>query len=135
MKNITIVVDNDSLISMSISKEAKLYAQAQTYTPYHHQTSKGSGMKRSAQESSFLCPKEFVGGGSWSSCYRLAPLQGNWYEARSYCNSLGAELLSMETLKEAYIIDYLIKSYGGGWMQLERSCPFEIHQWEPFCLW
>lgn len=56
------------------------------------------------------CPSEFVGVGTWRSCYRFSNFEANWHDAREYCSALGANLVSLDSIKEAYIIDYLIKS-------------------------
>jgi len=59
------------------------------------------------------CPSEFVTVGTWKSCYRFSTFNTTWHEAREYCSAFGADLASLDTLKESYIIDYLIKSNAG----------------------
>jgi hypothetical protein len=59
------------------------------------------------------CPNEFIGVGTWQSCYRFSTFNATWHEAREYCSAFGAELVSLDTMKEAYIVDYLIKSHPG----------------------
>lgn len=59
------------------------------------------------------CPPEFVGVGTWSSCYRFSNFNTTWHEAREYCNAFGADLVALDSLKESYILDYLIKSNPG----------------------
>jgi hypothetical protein len=59
------------------------------------------------------CPSEFLGVGTWRSCYRFSNFEATWHEAREYCSAFGANLVSIDTMKEAYIVDYLIKSYPG----------------------
>ena len=59
------------------------------------------------------CPPEFVGVGTWSSCYRFSSFNTTWHEAREYCNAFGADLVALDSLKESYILDYLIKSNPG----------------------
>jgi len=59
------------------------------------------------------CPSEFVGLGTWRSCYRFSNFEASWHEAREYCSAFGANLVSIDTMKEAYIVDYLIKSHPG----------------------
>ncbi len=56
------------------------------------------------------CPPEFIGVGTWGSCYRFSNFNTTWHEAREYCNAFGADLVALDTLKESYILDYLIKS-------------------------
>lgn len=59
------------------------------------------------------CPHEFVGVGRWRTCYRFSNFEASWHEAREYCSAFGANLVSLDSMKEAYIIDYLIKSHPG----------------------
>ena len=59
------------------------------------------------------CPDEFVTVGRWRNCYRFSNFDASWHEAREYCSAFGANLVSLDSMKEAYIIDYLIKSYPG----------------------
>ena len=59
------------------------------------------------------CPDEFVGVGRWRNCYRFSNFEASWHEAREYCSAFGANLVSLDSMKEAYIIDYLIKSHQG----------------------
>jgi len=59
------------------------------------------------------CPGEFVGVGRWRTCYRFSNFDASWHEAREYCSAFGANLVSLDSMKEAYIIDYLIKSHPG----------------------
>ena len=59
------------------------------------------------------CPAEFVTVGTWTSCYRFSNFNTTWHEAREYCSAFGADLVSLDTLKESYILDYLIKSNPG----------------------
>jgi len=59
------------------------------------------------------CPDEFVGVGRWRTCYRFSNFDASWHEAREYCSAFGANLVSLDSMKEAYIIDYLIKSHPG----------------------
>jgi len=56
------------------------------------------------------CPAEFITVGTWQSCYRFSSFNTTWHEAREYCSAFGADLVSLDTLKESYILDYLIKS-------------------------
>jgi len=59
------------------------------------------------------CPNEFVSVGRWRACYRFSNFDASWHEAREYCSAFGANLVSLDSMKEAYIIDYLIKSHPG----------------------
>ena len=69
---------------------------------------KGNRNERSAKD----CPPEYVTTGTWTSCYSFSKFEANWREAREYCSASGANLVSLESVKEAYILDYLIKNEG-----------------------
>lgn len=73
------------------------------------QSRTGRGKNKRALE----CPPEFLGVGTWGSCYRFSSFNSTWHEAREYCNAFGADLVALDTLKESYILDYLIKSNPG----------------------
>lgn len=68
---------------------------------------------RGGKKGQLECPPEFVGVGTWTSCYRFATFNASWHQAREYCSAFGANLVALETLKEAYILDYLIRSNPG----------------------
>jgi len=74
---------------------------------------KSSGAGVMGDMAAVRCPAEFVGVGTWRSCYRFSMFEASWHEAKEYCSAFGANLLTLETMKEAYIIDYLIKSNTG----------------------
>ncbi len=59
------------------------------------------------------CPADFVGVGTATSCYRFSTFATGWHDAREYCAAFGADLVAPDTLKESYILDYLIKSNPG----------------------
>lgn len=73
----------------------------------------GGGGDRGVGSGHTRCPHEFVGVGRWRTCYRFSNFDASWHEAREYCSAFGANLLSLDSMKEAYIIDYLIKSHPG----------------------
>jgi hypothetical protein len=56
------------------------------------------------------CLPEFQRVGAWPSCYRFSMFNATWHEAREYCSAFGANLLALDSLKEAHIIDYLLNS-------------------------
>ena len=70
-------------------------------------------MKTGQKGEPLECPPKFIGIGTWPSCYRFSSFNATWHEAREYCAAFGANLVAMDTLKEAYILDYLIKSNPG----------------------
>jgi len=59
------------------------------------------------------CLPEFGKVGAWPSCYRFSTFNSTWHEAREYCSAFGANLLALDSLKEAHIIDYLLNSKPG----------------------
>ena len=59
------------------------------------------------------CPADFVSVGTATSCYRFSTFATGWHDAREYCAAFGADLVAPDTLKESYILDYLIKSNPG----------------------
>jgi len=59
------------------------------------------------------CLPEFSKVGAWPSCYRFSTFNSSWHEAREYCSAFGANLLALDSLKEAHIIDYLLNSKPG----------------------
>lgn len=95
------------------------------------------------------CPHEFVGVGRWRTCYRFSNFDASWHEAREYCSAFGANLVSLDSMKEAYIINYLIKSHpefdgpkawwtSGGyvarsrrwmWIEQSRMRPMSYSRW------
>ena len=59
------------------------------------------------------CPQDFLSVGTATSCYRFSTFTASWHSAREYCAAFGADLVAPDTLKESYILDYLIKSNQG----------------------
>ena len=59
------------------------------------------------------CPPDFIGVSTWPSCYRFSTFNASWHESREYCSAFGANLVALDTMKEAYILDFLIKSNPG----------------------
>lgn len=59
------------------------------------------------------CPANFISVGAWSSCYRFSTFNTTWHEAREYCSAFGSDLVALDTVKESYILDYLLKSNPG----------------------
>ena len=80
---------------------------------------KHQGTKR---RGGMTCPPEFTSVGTWTSCYRFSTFNATWHEAREYCSAFGADLVSPNTMKEAYIMDYLIKSSPGKPTHLFSHC-------------
>ena len=107
-KKLTKLMDNLSVRSLrhmrKIRSEMKHMATA-------IQMMKTSRKRRS--KNSLACPPDFHGFGTWTSCYKFSTFPSIWREAREYCSALGANLVTLETSKEQYVIDYLIKSNKG----------------------
>lgn len=59
------------------------------------------------------CPANFISVGAWSSCYRFSTFNTTWHQAREYCSAFGSDLVSLDTEKESYILDYLLRSNPG----------------------
>ena len=75
---------------------------------------KTGGLKGKGRRSAVVdCPPEFVRVGMWNSCYRFSSFAESWHNAREYCSAFGADLVALDTIKESYILDYLIKSNPG----------------------
>ena len=56
------------------------------------------------------CPLGFTTVEGWSSCYRFSSTSATWPEAREHCTSLAANLLSIDTAKEANTVDYIMRA-------------------------
>ena len=75
---------------------------------------KAGGLKGKGRRSAKIdCPSEFIRVGMWNSCYRFSTFAESWHNAREYCSAFGADLVALDTIKESYILDYLIKSNRG----------------------
>ena len=68
---------------------------------------------QSKRRKGLTCPANFVSVGPWSSCYKFSTFNTTWHEAREYCSAFESDLIALDTLKESYILDYLIKSNSG----------------------
>ena len=82
-------------------------------------SSSSSSAAAAAGSSSSSCLPEFSRIGAWPSCYRFSTFNSSWHEAREYCSAFGANLLALDALKEAHIIDYLLNSRPGHSVKLE----------------
>jgi len=78
------------------------------------------------------CLPEFSKVGAWPSCYRFSTFNASWHEAREYCSAFGANLLALDSLKEAHIIDYLLNSKPGKPLDcFYKLCTSTGAQWGP----
>jgi hypothetical protein len=61
------------------------------------------------------CPKDFlpVDVGKLQSCYLLSNFNTTWYEAKSYCTALGSHLVAFGSIREHYVLTYMIKNHPG----------------------
>ena len=59
------------------------------------------------------CPSGFETVDNWKSCYLMSKFNTSWYDAKDYCNALDSHVVSLLTLKEHYIVTYLIRNNPG----------------------
>ena len=59
------------------------------------------------------CPADFISTGTWESCYMFSNFNTSWDDARAFCGALGANLVAIETEKEAFVLDGLIQTNTG----------------------
>jgi hypothetical protein len=59
---------------------------------------------------SIKCPNGFHTIGMWSSCYKFSSTNTTFTEAEEFCKAYGSTLVSVEDVKEAYVLDSLIES-------------------------
>lgn len=59
------------------------------------------------------CPTDFlpVDVGKLQSCYLLSNFNTTWYEAKSYCTALGSHLVALGSIREHYVLTYMIKNH------------------------
>ncbi|XP_064619707.1 C-type lectin domain family 4 member D-like [Lineus longissimus] len=96
------------------------------------------------------CPTLFTGIDGWETCYLFSNFNATWQQARDYCAALGANLVVMETNKEHYLVNLLIKqkmtkANGTAWWtagnyQVQSNTwmwatqlhlqPFRFHKWK-----
>nr|AEW43448.1 C-type lectin [Solen grandis] len=69
-----------------------------------------SGHKKRGMGSGGRCPTGFVTLEGWSNCYLFSLFNTSWYEARDYCNAFDSEMVSLGSLKEHYVVTFLIKN-------------------------
>ncbi|XP_071110441.1 lectin BRA-2-like [Haliotis cracherodii] len=56
------------------------------------------------------CPDGFIGIENWPSCYLLSHFNTSWYEAKDYCGAFESDLVAMGTVREHYILSFVIKN-------------------------
>nr|QKW90612.1 C-type lectin [Sinonovacula constricta] len=66
------------------------------------------------------CPPGFVHLKGWPFCYLFSRFNASWYEARDFCNAFDSDMVSLGSLKEHYVVTFLIKnhpdySHAEGW--------------------
>lgn len=66
--------------------------------------------KRHKKRSLSRCPFEFRKFGKSKNCYKFSSFNTNWKKAKEYCTAFGANLLSIESIGEDYVIDYQLRS-------------------------
>lgn len=59
------------------------------------------------------CPKGFQKVDNWPYCYLMSKFNSSWYEARDFCSALESDLVALGTVKEHYLLTFLIKNDPG----------------------
>ncbi|WAQ97784.1 CLC4G-like protein [Mya arenaria] len=69
-------------------------------------TGKKGSWSRSGQ-----CPEGFVThDDKWLSCYMMSSFNATWYEAREICTALDSDLVSLNSVKEHFLVSFFIKN-------------------------
>ena len=66
--------------------------------------------KRGVSFSQRSCPPGFVTLDRWQHCYMFSKFNTTWYEARDFCAAFNSDMVAMGSLKEHYIVTFLIKN-------------------------
>ncbi|XP_050403059.1 lectin BRA-2 [Patella vulgata] len=66
--------------------------------------------ERSLADTNHNCPERFIGIKDWTSCYLLSNFNTSWYDAKDYCGAFEGDLVSMGTVKEHFLLTFLIKN-------------------------
>lgn len=56
------------------------------------------------------CPEGFVTMERWPYCYMFSTFNTTWYEARDFCAAFDSDMVALGSLKEHYIVTFLIKN-------------------------
>ena len=66
--------------------------------------------KRGVSNSVGSCPPGFVTLDRWPYCYMFSKFNTTWYEARDFCAAFNSDMVALGSLKEHYIVAFLIKN-------------------------
>ncbi|KAK3601210.1 hypothetical protein CHS0354_004410 [Potamilus streckersoni] len=66
--------------------------------------------RTSGSQNNGICPPGFQTVEKWPYCYLFSTFNTTWFEARDYCAAFEGDLVTLDTLKEHYIVTFLIKN-------------------------
>ena len=67
-------------------------------------------LKRGIAQSTKLCPDGFLSFERWPECYMFSTFNTTWYEARDFCDAFNSDMVALGSLKEHYVVTFLIKN-------------------------
>ena len=70
------------------------------------------------------CPEGFVTMERWPYCYMFSTFNTTWYEARDFCAAFDSDMVALGSLKEHYIVTFLIKNNNGTLKIFISLCSF-----------
>lgn len=70
-------------------------------------------LKRGISQSRKTCPEGFITLQGWPYCYMFSMFNTTWYEARDFCAAFDSDMVALGSLKEHYIVTFLIKNNVG----------------------
>ncbi|KAL3865783.1 hypothetical protein ACJMK2_043138 [Sinanodonta woodiana] len=66
--------------------------------------------RTSGNQNDGVCSAGFQTVEKWPYCYLFSTFNTTWFEARDYCAAFDADLVTLDTLKEHYIVTFLMKN-------------------------
>lgn len=66
-----------------------------------------------AKSKSTRCPEGYVTFDKWLSCYKFSTFNASWYEARDFCTGMDSDLVSIDSLKEQFLVSFFIRNNPG----------------------
>ena len=70
-------------------------------------------LKRGISQSRKMCPDGFLTFERWPDCYMFSTFNTTWYEARDFCDAFNSDMVALGSLKEHYVVTFLIKNNVG----------------------
>ena len=70
-------------------------------------------LKRGISQSRKACPDGFLTFERWPYCYMFSTFNTTWYEARDFCAAFDSDMVALGSLKEHYVVTFLIKNNVG----------------------